>query len=258
VRRARSDVGRGGYRAFEKHDGEHQRAKRQRQSVDIIAVLGTTCARLSDEERRSRGSMGETDSSEARPRLAGRPPTHYPRVALPEDQRQMTAGFEQVEKVPALEWPAGRVRIFSGTMHGKTSPAVHFSELLGADVQVHSGHSLTLPLDPQFEHALLVLDGDAAFNDQPLEDRVLYYVGSARSDMNVSSRNGGRLLLIGGPPFPEKILMWWNFVARTHEEIAQARTEWEEGQRFGEVTAYKGPRLSAPSLLRFARPNPVS
>jgi hypothetical protein len=52
-------------------------------------------------------------------------------------------------------------------------------------------------------------------------------------------------------------LMWWNFVARTREEIAQARADWER-QRFGEVQDYQGPRLSAPSLLRFARPNPVS
>ena len=54
------------------------------------------------------------------------------------------------------------------------------------------------------------------------------------------------------------ILMWWNFVARTEEEIAQARADWEAGQRFGNVTAYRGLRLSAPSLVRLARPNPVS
>ena len=64
--------------------------------------------------------------------------------------------------------------------------------------------------------------------------------------------------LIGGPPFPEQILMWWNFVARTQDDIAQARADWEDRRRFGEVAAYKGPRLSAPSLVRFARPNPVS
>ena len=179
-------------------------------------------------------------------------------VALPEDHRHMPAAFQQVEEVPALESPAGRVQIFAGTLHGETSSAAHFSEILGADLQVRSGHSLTLPLQPTFEHALLVLSGDAALDGQPLEDRVLYYVGSTRSESNVSSRNGGRILLIGGPPFPEKILMWWNFVARTQEEIAQARADWEEGQRFGEVAAYKGPRLSAPSLVRFARPNPVS
>jgi hypothetical protein len=65
-------------------------------------------------------------------------------------------------------------------------------------------------------------------------------------------------LLIGGPPFPETILMWWNFVARTPEEIAEARTDWEERRRFGDVKAYDGPRLSAPALTRLARPNPVS
>jgi len=64
-------------------------------------------------------------------------------------------------------------------------------------------------------------------------------------------------LLIGGPPFPEKILMWWNFVARTPEEIAQARADWQSHRRFGEVK-YQGPRLDAPSLKRFAPPNPAS
>ena len=39
---------------------------------------------------------------------------------------------------------------------------------------------------------------------------------------------------------------------------AQARTDWEERKRFGEVAAYEGPRLNAPSLVRFARPNPAS
>ena len=179
-------------------------------------------------------------------------------VALPDGHRHVTAAFEQVEEVPAVEMNGGQVQVFAGTLHGHRSPAVHFSEILGADVHVHLGETLALELQPTFEHALLVLDGDAAFDGQPLDDRVLYYTGSRRSEAHISSRNGGRLLLIGGPPFPERILMWWNFVARTQGEIAHARADWEEGQRFGEVTAYRGPRLSAPSLVRFARPNPVS
>ena len=109
-----------------------------------------------------------------------------------------------------------------------------------------------------FEHALLVLSGDVRLDDQPLEQRVLYYVGSRRSEMNVSSREGCRLLLIGGPPFTERILMWWNFVARTPEEIAQFREDWEQHRRFGEVPSYVGERLTAPELARIARPNPLS
>ncbi|TQF01924.1 hypothetical protein E6W39_06135 [Kitasatospora acidiphila] len=42
--------------------------------------------------------------------------------------------------------------------------------------------------------------------------------------------------------------MWWNFVGRSSEEIAQAREEWERGDRFGEVHGYAGERLRAPEL----------
>ena len=79
-----------------------------------------------------------------------------------------------------------------------------------------------------------------------------------RTQAAFASQSGARVLLIGGPPFPEAILMWWNFVARTPEEIRDARDDWESGRRFGAVTAYKGQRLHAPELVRLARPNPVS
>jgi redox-sensitive bicupin YhaK (pirin superfamily) len=179
-------------------------------------------------------------------------------VALPDVDRHTAATFDHVAEVPVVESRGGRVHVFAGTLQAETSPAVHFSPLLGADVQVHGGQTVTLPVQWTFEHALLVLQGDARLDGQPLQERVLYYLGSRRSELSIASSEGGRVLLIGGPPFPEAILMWWNFVARTEEEIVRARADWEAGLRFGNVAAYKGPRLSAPSLTRFARPNPVS
>jgi quercetin 2,3-dioxygenase len=101
----------------------------------------------------------------------------------------------------------------------------------------------------------LILSGDCALDGQQLEPRVLYYLGTTRTVASFSSHAGGRVLLIGRPPFGETILMWWNFVARTPEEIAEARTDWKERRRFGEVRAYEEPRLSPPSLARFARAN---
>jgi hypothetical protein len=68
-----------------------------------------------------------------------------------------------------------------------------------------------------------------------------------------------RSLLIGGTPFGETILMWWNFVARTPDEIREARDDWQAGRRFGEVRAYAGARLEAPPLVaRPVPPNPMS
>jgi redox-sensitive bicupin YhaK (pirin superfamily) len=179
-------------------------------------------------------------------------------TALPDHDRHMPAGFAHVQQVPAIERPSGIVHIFAGELEGAASPAPYYSPILGADVQVHGRHELMLPLNPAYEHAVLVLSGDCALDGQPLEQRILYYLGAARTDACFSSRDGGRLLLIGGPPFPERILMWWNFVARTPEEITQARTDWEEQRRFGQVRAYAGPRLAAPTLTRLARPNPIS
>lgn len=128
---------------------------------------------------------------------------------------------------------------------------------LGADLQVHAAGTFGVPLDPGFEHAVLVLQGDAAGDGQPLAADTMYYLGCARTSLDLTSRAGARVLLIGGPPFPETILMWWNFGARTAEELTEARAAWEARRHFGEVRAYQGERLAAPPLVRVARPNPI-
>ena len=51
----------------------------------------------------------------------------------------------------------------------------------------------------------------------------------------------------GGAPFAERLVTWWNFVARTGAEIAQYRADWAAG-RFGEVRGYPGEPLAAPPL----------
>jgi redox-sensitive bicupin YhaK (pirin superfamily) len=179
-------------------------------------------------------------------------------TALPDRDRHGAPSFQHVPSVPIFEQPGGIARVFSGSINRAASPAQHFSDLLGADLQVHRGASLEVPLRADFEHAVLVLTGDCVLDGQPLRDRVLYYLGMQRTQAAFASQSGARALLIGGPPFPETILMWWNFVARTREEIRDARDDWESGRRFGTITAYKGQRLHAPELVRLARPNPVS
>jgi redox-sensitive bicupin YhaK (pirin superfamily) len=179
-------------------------------------------------------------------------------TALLDRDRRRAASFQHLPSVPILEARGGIVRVFSGDLAEAASPAEHFSELVGADLQIHRDETLSIPLRSDFEYAVLVLTGDCGLDGQSLRDRVLYYLGTQRTEAAFSSQSGARVLLVGGPPFPEAILMWWNFVARTPEEISEARADWERGDRFGRVTAYKGPRLTAPELVRLARPNPVS
>jgi len=179
-------------------------------------------------------------------------------TALPDHHRHGAPSFQHVKLAPVLELSGGIVRVFSGRLADAVSPSHHLSDLAGADLQVHRGERLEIPLRPDFEYAVLVLSGECALDGQPLQERVLYYLGVQRADASFASHSGARLLLIGGPPFPDTILMWWNFVARTPEEIRDARDDWENGRRFGDVKAYRGQRLHAPELVRLARPNPVS
>jgi hypothetical protein len=58
-------------------------------------------------------------------------------------------------------------------------------------------------------------------------------------------------MLLGGVPFGEPIVMWWNFIGRSHEEIARFRRDWAaESERFGHVEGYRGPvqHLPAPPM----------
>jgi redox-sensitive bicupin YhaK (pirin superfamily) len=134
----------------------------------------------------------------------------------------VSALFQYAERVPLDEPRGGIVQVFAGSVGALASPATHHSGIFGGDVQVHPGAALDLPLDVAYEYAALVLSGDCGLEGQALQERVPYYLGANRSEVRFTSRSGGRLLLVGGPPFPEKILMWWNFVARMPQEIADA------------------------------------
>jgi redox-sensitive bicupin YhaK (pirin superfamily) len=179
-------------------------------------------------------------------------------TALPERDRHGAASFQHLHEVPAIDVKGGIARVFSGTLGDATSPARHFSDLVGADLQIHPGETLTIPLQREHEHAVLILNGDAALHSDRIQPDTLYYLGTQRHELAISSTEGSRLLLIGGLPFGETILMWWNFVARTPEEIRQAREDWEAHRRFGDVPAHQGPRIPAPELVRLAPPNPIS
>ncbi|HEY6552420.1 MAG TPA: pirin family protein [Vicinamibacteria bacterium] len=176
-------------------------------------------------------------------------------VALPERKRETAPAFEQQRALPVVELEGGRATLLMGQLAGVRSPARAFSPLVGADVAGEPEQSLVIPLEPGFEHAMVPLEGEGRLEGQALAVDTLYYLGGGRRELVVESgRKPARLMLLGGAPFGETILMWWNFVARTTEEIMSAREDWQAGRRFGEVAAYSGPRIEAPPFV--ARPAP--
>jgi redox-sensitive bicupin YhaK (pirin superfamily) len=136
------------------------------------------------------------------------------------------------------------VTVVVGSLGGVHSPATVYSPLLGADIVLHG--SARLPLSPSFEHAVLVTSGRAGVGEVALEKGTLLYLGLGRTELALSG--DARVFLLGGVPFEEPLVMWWNFVGRTHEEIAAAREDWMAGRRFGTVSGFDGDPLPAPAM----------
>ena len=132
--------------------------------------------------------------------------------------------------------------------------------LLGAEIRLDPGAAIDLPVDPRFEHGLLVDSGDIALENVDLPVASIGYTGIGVDELRIANHGDepGRLILIGGEPFTEEIVMWWNFVGRTHEEIVRYREEWQaEGDRFGAVDGYVGkggPGRNADGMGRLPAP----
>jgi quercetin 2,3-dioxygenase len=184
-------------------------------------------------------------------------------VALPGSDRD--TGRDFAHYVPQPSSVAGAtLRVFLGELAGERSPVHTFTALLGAQIDLDPGVRLTLDVDPGFEHGVLLDQGAVEVAGRVLAVADLAFQAAGDDCLEVVNRgqSPARVLLLGGPPFPEQLVMWWNFVGRSHEDIAAYRQMWEAHDgRFGAVQGYQGvvPRLPAPPLPNATlrpRPNP--
>jgi hypothetical protein len=170
-------------------------------------------------------------------------------VALPSAEARSKPAFAQHTELPVYEEDGLRARVFLGTLGEVTSPATTFSPLVGAELGL-SG-ATAVPLRPDFEYAVLLIDGDVEANGIALRPGRLYYAAPGHGELTLaSSPHTARLILLGGLPFPDDLVMWWNFVGRDHDEVAAARADWEAADivRFGPVTGHGAERIPAPVL----------
>jgi quercetin 2,3-dioxygenase len=169
-------------------------------------------------------------------------------IALPDAARTGEPRFEHHPRVPVIDDGPTKVAVVVGELGTVRSPAAVHTPILGAEILMSAGGRTRVPLRLDFEYAALVMTGTTEVSGTALSAGSLLYLGRGRSDLLVSSVTGARLFLLGGAPFDEPLVMWWNFVARTHDEIVQARADWADGRRFGVVHGYAGDPLPAPAM----------
>ena len=169
-------------------------------------------------------------------------------VALPADARRGEAGFEHHPDLPVAQGDGWTAKVLLGEVAGAVSPATTFTPIVGAEIRVRAGYT-RIPLRPDFEHAILAVDGPVRLDSAGVQHRELRYLARGRHSVGVQSAEERTLLLIGGEPFGEELVMWWNFIGRSHEEIAEAREDWESAAaRYGTVEGHDGQTVPAPPL----------
>jgi redox-sensitive bicupin YhaK (pirin superfamily) len=181
-------------------------------------------------------------------------------VALPEATRQVAPAFEHHPQLPVTRIGDFMTSVFMGELGGARSDATAFSPIVGAELTAVAAAAgaarCVLPLDPAFEHVVFVVAGQAEAEGVSLGPGQLLYLPPGRERASVAAPAGSRVLLLGGTPLGEQLLMWWNFVARTPEEIAAATAGWRAGE-FGDVGGYDGEPMAAPpfDVTRLHRPS---
>jgi redox-sensitive bicupin YhaK (pirin superfamily) len=169
-------------------------------------------------------------------------------VALPDGDRHTEPRFEYHAELPVVSAPGLQATLILGELDGTRSPGTAYTPIVGADLALARGTDVRLPLEADFEYAVLSMSGEARVDGVPVLPGSMLYLGCGRTELPLRAESDAGLMLLGGEPFGEELIMWWNFIGRTQEEIAQARSDWMTGARFGEVKGYDGAPLPAPEL----------
>lgn len=179
-------------------------------------------------------------------------------VALPGHDRDTVPRFEAHGDLPELVRPGLRGQVLVGELDGVRSPVRSHTPLCGADLRVEAGATVVLVVDPAYEYGVFVVEGAATVQTTEVGVDQLVYLGTGRGAVRIGSVAGARMIILGGTQFTEEIVMWWNFVGRSHEEVVGFRAEWAARDvRFPPVVAPGEPVMEAPAMPTVAlKPRP--
>ena len=171
-------------------------------------------------------------------------------IAQPDETRHGESAFEHHGDLPVKDLGIGEATVILGNLDGTTSPARMDTRLVGADLSLEEGE-VTIAADTGFEYGLIPVEGRIKINGAIVEPGYLGLIPPGGESLRLETESAGtRAMLIGGEPFGTRIQMWWNFVARSRDELTQAWRDWDRGD------ADRFPEFSS-SLDRIEAPRPV-
>lgn len=170
-------------------------------------------------------------------------------IALPPAHTDCSPAFDHYPALPTWDDENCRLTLLAGTYGAHHAPTKVYTPLLAIDIYSAEAGVVDLVLDPDFEYGILPLEGAITFCEAHFGVNELAYMAPGQTTLSLDLAAGTRILLLGGAPFSHDIVMWWNFVGLSREQVIRAQTDWEQGDpRFGTVEGFDGAPLVAPPL----------
>ena len=153
-------------------------------------------------------------------------------LALPDGREEMAPAFEAIDNLPRFSDSGAEATVIMGSLWGETAPTTTYASTIYAEILLHKGGMV--PIDAEAdERAVMLVDGEATLDGSSMILHTLYVLKPGNV-MMLSTRQGGRVILLGGEDFATSRHVYWNFVSSDRERIEQAKDDWKNG-RFPKV-----------------------
>ncbi|NNK81204.1 MAG: pirin family protein, partial [Flavobacteriales bacterium] len=156
-------------------------------------------------------------------------------IALPIEKEEMEPRFDfiGVDSLPSWEGDDLKMTLIAGSGYQRKSPLPVHSDLFMLEVQASEDTVLRIQGELQGELAIVVTDGRVEAGKEKVEaGQMLISMTDDHCELGLEKNT--RLLLFGGPAFPEERFLHWNFVSHSKERLKKAVDDWS-AKRFPEV-----------------------
>ena len=160
-------------------------------------------------------------------------------ITLPKEQRWITPRVQNLSsaQVPEAQGEGWKVRVYSGSFAGATSPIQNYAPFILADIRLEAGASMTQQIPASYTAFMYVIDGSAEVGNEGKaihQDQVGWLNREneyAPSELQLTAgKDGVRLVLYAGQPQHADIVSYGPFIGDTREDIARLYHEYNRGK----------------------------
>ncbi|GAC1593632.1 MAG: pirin family protein [Ginsengibacter sp.] len=158
-------------------------------------------------------------------------------VNLPAKDKMSPPKYQAItnDQIKKEELPdnAGKVEVIAGQFQETKGAASTFTPIHMYNVHLNKGKSVVIDLPKEFNTAMLMIEGEALFNDTqkaPQDNLVLFQ--NEEGKIKIEAHENSVILVLSGQPINEPIAAYGPFLMNTHQELEQAVHDFNRG-KFG-------------------------